>query len=157
LGHRLDRDNGQHCISGPTRSARLRSSTTDCRSLLCSAAAATARSHPRYRQLNETPPSIAAYAGPKFALEGISESLRCELIAYSIDVIVVAPHSTSTALLDKAEAQDITRYELRRTSNRATVFWTLLYATDEKAITHDKSRNRYTKQYQQTSLARVTV
>jgi hypothetical protein len=30
---------------------------------------------------------------------------------YGIDVIVIAPHSTNTALLDKAVAQDITRYE----------------------------------------------
>jgi hypothetical protein len=56
-------------------------------------------------------PFIAAYAGTKFALEGISESLRRELKVYGIDVIVIAPHSTNTALLDKAVAQDITRYE----------------------------------------------
>jgi hypothetical protein len=57
-------------------------------------------------------PYTAAYAGTKFALEGISESLRRELLVYGIDVIVIAPHSTNTPLLDKAEAQarDITRY-----------------------------------------------
>ena len=93
-------------------------------------------------------PFIAAYAGTKFALEGISESLRRELKVYGIDVIVIAPHLTNTALLDKAVAQDITDMKLRRTSNRASVFWSLLYAADEKAITHDKSRKRYTKRYQ---------
>ena len=56
-------------------------------------------------------PLIAAYAGTKFAMEGISESLRRELGMYGIDVIVIAPHSTNTPLLDKAEAQDFTRYE----------------------------------------------
>ena len=49
--------------------------------------------------------------GTKFAIEGISESLRRELGMYGIDVIVIAPHSTNTPLLDKAETQDLTRYE----------------------------------------------
>lgn len=56
-------------------------------------------------------PLMAAYAGTKFALEGISESLRRELLVYGVDVIVIAPHSTDTPLLDKAEAQDTTAYE----------------------------------------------
>jgi hypothetical protein len=56
-------------------------------------------------------PLVAAYAGTKFAIEGISESLRRELLVYGIDVIVIAPHSTNTPLLDKAEAQDFRMYE----------------------------------------------
>jgi hypothetical protein len=56
-------------------------------------------------------PMMAAYTGTKFAIEGISESLRRELLLYGIDVIVIAPHSTNTPLLDKAEAQDISRYD----------------------------------------------
>ena len=56
---------------------------------------------------------MAGYAGTKFALEGISESLRRELLVYGVDLIVIAPHSTNTPLLDKAEVQarDITRYQ----------------------------------------------
>jgi hypothetical protein len=54
---------------------------------------------------------IAAYAGTKFAIEGISEGLRRELLLYGIDVIVIAPHSTNTPFLDKAEAQDFSMYE----------------------------------------------
>jgi hypothetical protein len=54
---------------------------------------------------------IAAYAGTKFAIEGISESLRRELLVYGIDVIVIAPHSTNTPFLDKAEAQDFSIYD----------------------------------------------
>ena len=56
-------------------------------------------------------PLVGAYAGTKFAIEGISESLRRELLVYGIDVIVIAPHSTNTPLLDKAEAQDVSMYE----------------------------------------------
>jgi hypothetical protein len=54
---------------------------------------------------------MAAYAGTKFAIEGISESLRRELLLYGIDVIVSAPHSTNTPFLDKAEAQDFSVYD----------------------------------------------
>ena len=56
-------------------------------------------------------PMMAAYAGTKFAIEGISESLRRELLVYGIDVIVIAPHSTNTPFLDKAEAQDFSIYD----------------------------------------------
>jgi hypothetical protein len=56
-------------------------------------------------------PMMAAYAGTKFAIEGISESLRRELLVYGIDVIVIAPHSTNTPFLDKAEAQDFSMYD----------------------------------------------
>ena len=56
-------------------------------------------------------PLMAAYAGTKFALEGISESLRRELLVYGVDVIVIAPHTTDTPLLDKAKVQDVTAYE----------------------------------------------
>jgi hypothetical protein len=56
-------------------------------------------------------PMIAAYAGTKFAIEGISESLRRELLLYGIDVIVIAPHSTNTPFLAKAEAQDFSMYD----------------------------------------------
>jgi hypothetical protein len=54
---------------------------------------------------------MAAYAGTKFAIEGISESLRRELLLYGIDVIVIAPHSTNTPFVDKAEAQDFSMYD----------------------------------------------
>jgi hypothetical protein len=56
-------------------------------------------------------PLVAAYIGTKFAIEGISESLRRELLVYGIDVIVIAPHSTNTPLLDKAQVQDYSMYE----------------------------------------------
>jgi NAD(P)-dependent dehydrogenase (short-subunit alcohol dehydrogenase family) len=56
-------------------------------------------------------PFLGAYAGSKRALEGMSESLRRELMLYGIDVIVVNPGSVATPIWDKAEAQDGTRYE----------------------------------------------
>ena len=56
-------------------------------------------------------PMMAAYAGTKFAIEGVLESLRRELLLHGIDVIVIAPHSTNTPFLDKAEAQDFSMYD----------------------------------------------
>lgn len=55
-------------------------------------------------------PFIGAYSASKFALEGMSESLRRELMLQGIDVIMVAPGAIATPIWDKAEQMDITRY-----------------------------------------------
>jgi NAD(P)-dependent dehydrogenase (short-subunit alcohol dehydrogenase family) len=55
-------------------------------------------------------PFMGPYAASKFALEGLSESLRRELMLFGIDVIVVAPGPTVTAIWDKAEAVDLTSF-----------------------------------------------
>lgn len=57
------------------------------------------------------PPFLGAYSASKFGLEGFSESLRRELMLYGIDVIIVAPGAVATAIWDKAEASDISKYE----------------------------------------------
>ena len=46
-------------------------------------------------------PFIGAYAGTKHAVEGISDSLRRELLPYGIDVIVVRPGAVRTEIWDK--------------------------------------------------------
>ena len=56
-------------------------------------------------------PFLGAYAASKFALEGMSESLRRELLLYGIDVIVVGPGSVKTPIFDKAQAADVSHYE----------------------------------------------
>jgi NAD(P)-dependent dehydrogenase (short-subunit alcohol dehydrogenase family) len=55
-------------------------------------------------------PFLGAYVASKHALEGLSESLRRELLIYDIDVIVVAPGSVATPIWDKAEAADASPY-----------------------------------------------
>ena len=55
-------------------------------------------------------PFLGAYAASKRALEGMSESLRRELMLYGIDVIIVNPGAVATPIWDKAEAQDGVRY-----------------------------------------------
>jgi NAD(P)-dependent dehydrogenase (short-subunit alcohol dehydrogenase family) len=49
---------------------------------------------------------MGAYNASKFALEGLSESLRRELMMFGIDVIIVAPGNVATPIWDKAEAVD---------------------------------------------------
>ena len=56
------------------------------------------------------PPFLGAYAASKHGLEGMSESLRRELLLFSIDVIVVAPGSVATPTWDKAESADVKIY-----------------------------------------------
>jgi NAD(P)-dependent dehydrogenase (short-subunit alcohol dehydrogenase family) len=64
-------------------------------------------------------PFLSPYNASKFALEGLSESLRRELMLLGIDVIVVAPGTVATAIWGKADQADITPY-------RGTVFFPAL-------------------------------
>jgi len=56
-------------------------------------------------------PLTSAYAASKHAVEGLSESLRRELMLFGIDVIVVAPGPVKTPIWSKAEDVDISRYK----------------------------------------------
>ena len=55
-------------------------------------------------------PFMGAYSASKHGLEGLSESLRREMLIYGIDVITVIPGPVKTAIWDKAEALDLTAY-----------------------------------------------
>lgn len=56
------------------------------------------------------PPFLGPYAASKHALEGMSESLRRELIPFGIDVIIIGPGQITTPIWDKAEALDLAPY-----------------------------------------------
>src|SRR3977135_1493270 len=56
-------------------------------------------------------PLTAAYAASKHAIEGLSESLRREMMLFGIDVIIIAPGPVKTPIWSKAEDADISRYE----------------------------------------------
>ncbi|CAN5704592.1 SDR family NAD(P)-dependent oxidoreductase [soil metagenome] len=55
-------------------------------------------------------PFMGPYNASKFALEGLSESLRRELMLFGIDVIVVAPGAVATPIWGKAKPEDIEPY-----------------------------------------------
>jgi len=56
-------------------------------------------------------PFVGAYAASKRALEGLSESLRREMMLYGIDVIIVSPGPIATPIWDKAEKVDANQYQ----------------------------------------------
>ena len=55
-------------------------------------------------------PMTSAYSASKHALEGLSESLRRELMLFGIDVVVIAPGAVKTPIWSKAEEVDISIY-----------------------------------------------
>jgi NAD(P)-dependent dehydrogenase (short-subunit alcohol dehydrogenase family) len=55
-------------------------------------------------------PFMAPYCTSKFGLEGLSESLRRELLPFGVDVVVVAPGAVATPIWDKADEIDATAY-----------------------------------------------
>ena len=101
-------------------------------------------------------PFLGAYVGSKHAVEGLSESLRRELMVSGIDVIIIGPGAVVTAIWDKAEASDLgylagTAYEgpARRfndyfiKSGRQGLKPERLGAAVLKALTVDKPKTRY--------------
>jgi NAD(P)-dependent dehydrogenase (short-subunit alcohol dehydrogenase family) len=55
-------------------------------------------------------PFLGAYSASKHGLEGLSESLRRELMLYGIDVIIIGPGTVATPIWDKAEQVDLSLY-----------------------------------------------
>jgi NAD(P)-dependent dehydrogenase (short-subunit alcohol dehydrogenase family) len=56
-------------------------------------------------------PFVGLYAASKHGLEGLSQSLRRELMLFGIDVIIVAPGSVATPIWDKAEQIDLAPFQ----------------------------------------------
>ncbi len=55
-------------------------------------------------------PFIGPYAASKHALEGLSESLRREMMPFGIKVIIIGPGAVKTPIWDKAEGIDVAAY-----------------------------------------------
>jgi len=55
-------------------------------------------------------PFLGAYVASKHAIEGLSESLRRELMLYGIDVVIVGPGAIATPIWDKAQEVDLAPY-----------------------------------------------
>jgi NAD(P)-dependent dehydrogenase (short-subunit alcohol dehydrogenase family) len=56
-------------------------------------------------------PLLSAYSASKHALDGLSESLRREMMLFWINVIIVAPGAVKTPIWGKAEDIDISQYQ----------------------------------------------
>jgi NAD(P)-dependent dehydrogenase (short-subunit alcohol dehydrogenase family) len=55
-------------------------------------------------------PLVSPYCTSKHAIEGLSESLRRELMLFGIDVVIVAPGAVKTPIWGKAEEVDVSVY-----------------------------------------------
>ncbi len=56
-------------------------------------------------------PLMSAYSASKHAIEGLSESLRREMMLFGIDVIIIAPGAVKTPIWAKAEEVDFSGYK----------------------------------------------
>jgi len=56
-------------------------------------------------------PFLGAYAASKHALEGMSESMRREMMLYGIKVVIVAPGPIKTPIWEKAEQSETSLYQ----------------------------------------------
>jgi len=79
-------------------------------------------------------PFMGPYAASKFALEGLSESLRRELMLFGIDVIIVAPGPTATPIWDKAEAVDAAAFAASAFAPALGKFRELMLAQGRKGL-----------------------
>ena len=52
-------------------------------------------------------PGVGAYTASKFGLEGLSHSLRRELMRYGVDVVVIGPGPIKTEIFDKIDKKFI--------------------------------------------------
>ena len=77
-------------------------------------------------------PFMGAYVASKHALEGLSESLRRELMLYGIDVIVIGPGVVRTPIWAKAEETDYA-------SNVASPYFSALQKARELTATMEKT------------------
>lgn len=101
-------------------------------------------------------PFAGAYVTSKHALEGLSKSLRVELMLYGIDVIVIAPGPIATPIWDKAEQEDPEQYRNTEYYEAGVIFQKYVINRGRnglpvekvsevilKALTADKPRVRY--------------
>ncbi len=83
-------------------------------------------------------PFVGPYVASKFALEGMSESLRRELMLYGIDVIIVGPGAVVTPIWDKAAAEDYDRFNTTDYGPVIHRFLAFFAKEAKKGLTPDK-------------------
>ena len=83
-------------------------------------------------------PFLGAYCASKVALEGLSDSLRRELMLFGFDVIVIGPGSIATEIWEKAAAVDVTPFSSTPYRQAIASFKDHVVANGRKGIPAEK-------------------
>ena len=83
-------------------------------------------------------PFVGAYVTSKHALEGMSETLRIELMLYGIDVIIIGPGAVATPIWDKGEQADLTKYQHTEYVEAARKFQKYMVEDGRKGLPPEK-------------------
>ena len=83
-------------------------------------------------------PFVGAYVTSKHALEGMSETLRIELMLYGIDVIIIGPGAVATPIWDKGEQVDLTKYQHTEYVEAARKFQKYMVEDGRKGLPSEK-------------------
>ena len=83
-------------------------------------------------------PFVGAYVTSKHALEGMSETLRIELMLYGIDVIIIGPGAVATPIWDKGEQADLMKYQHTEYVEAARKFQKYMVEDGRKGLPSEK-------------------
>lgn len=83
-------------------------------------------------------PFLGGYHAAKFGLEGLSDSMRRELLLYGIDVIVIGPGAVATPIWDKADSQDYSAYYHTEYAEAVRRFVNYMIAEGRKGYTAEQ-------------------
>lgn len=79
-------------------------------------------------------PFLGAYTASKAGLEGMSDSLRRELMLFGIDLVIIEPGAVSTAMYDKGESEDLSEFQRTAYWDALTRFQSFLVAEGRKGL-----------------------
>ena len=79
-------------------------------------------------------PFLGAYSASKAGLEGMSDSLRRELMLFGIDVIILQPGAVVTAMYDKGESEDLSEFQHTEYWNVMKRFQSFIVAEGRKGL-----------------------
>jgi NAD(P)-dependent dehydrogenase (short-subunit alcohol dehydrogenase family) len=83
-------------------------------------------------------PFLGAYSASKSGLEGMSDALRCELMLFGIDLIIIRPGFVATAMYDKGEKENLSEFEPTPYWNALRNFQRFLVAEGRKGLSPEK-------------------
>ncbi len=83
-------------------------------------------------------PFMGPYTASKYALEGLNDSMRMELLPYGVDVILIQPGPIQTAIWDKAPTPENNEFNQSPYQSPMTAFYHLAVGTGKKGLVADE-------------------